>query len=58
MMTLDNGVANMQPDSHSIVLGRIESLEEFGRGFGRKADSNVSHRKEYLITSIGFGSDE
>src|SRR5262249_16453466 len=58
MMTLGNGVANMQPDSHSSVLGCIASFKEFGRGFRRKADSNVSHRKAYLITFIGFGSDE
>jgi len=40
-MMFDYGVADMQPDSHPIVLSCIESLEEFVGGFGCEAASDI-----------------
>ena len=51
MMCLDDRAADIQPDSHSIVLGCIESLEEFVRGFRCEADSGIFHAKAHRSPS-------
>ena len=58
MMSLDNGLADMQPDSHSIALGCIKGLEEFVRDFRCKAESRIFHAKAHPVRTLLFGSDE
>ena len=57
-MSLDNGLTDIQPDSHSIVLSCIEGLEEFVRGFRREAAAHIFHAKTHPIQPLSFGSNE
>src|SRR5215469_2747891 len=58
MMSFDNGMANMQPDSHSIVLGCVESLEEFVRSFRCEAESDIFDAEAHLVRPLPFGFDK
>src|SRR5215472_4661172 len=58
VMSLDYGLTDVQSDSHSIVLGGIEGLEEFVRGFRWEAVAHIFHAKTYPIQPLSFGSDE
>src|SRR6185369_11757119 len=58
MVSPDNGSADRQTDSHSVVLCRIESFEELVRDLRCKTDSCIFYAKAYLILLNPIGSDE
>jgi len=58
MMSLDNGLAHMQPDSHSLSLSCIESLKEFVRSFRCEAVPDILDAEADPIRPFAFGSDE
>src|SRR5215471_8515784 len=58
MMSLDNGLAHMQPDSHSLSLSCIESLKEFVRSFRCEAVSDIFDAEAHPARPVPFGPDE
>ena len=57
LMTLDNGPAHRQSDSHTIILCCVEGSEEPARGLRFKAYSDIFHAKSHTISLISFRSD-
>ena len=58
VMSLDDGAAHRQADSHSILLCRIESVEQPLCGIGSEPDPRVCHAETHLIILIHFGLDQ
>src|SRR5271163_3491006 len=58
MMTLDNGAANRESDTHTVILGGVERLEEFVGSLRGKSDSRILHRQKHMIIWVSFGSDQ
>ena len=58
VMSLDNRAANMQPDSHSIGLRCIKSVEKVVGGLRSEADSNVFHAQAHPTILFSFGFDK
>src|ERR1700752_4069984 len=58
-MGLDDGAADRQSDSHSIVFRCVESFKESGGNFRWEADSHIPNAKAYSISFfIMLCSDE
>lgn len=57
-MTLDNGLADRQSDSHSVILRCIEAFEKPVRGLWFEADSHIFHADAYSISPISIGCDD
>jgi hypothetical protein len=58
MMTLDDGPANGEPDSHTVILGGVERFEESVRRVRGKSNSHILDRQTHMIVFVCFGSDE
>src|SRR5215467_6065753 len=58
MMSLDNGLAHVQPNSHAINLSCIESLKEFVRSFRCEAVSDILDAEAHPPRPVQVGPDE
>ena len=58
MVRLDNRAADRKSNPHSISLGCIERLEEFGHSFWCKADTGINHTKAHPIAFVQLRFDE
>src|SRR6266446_8844055 len=54
MMSLDDGTADGQPDSHAVAFGGVERFEEPVRSLSSEADPHIFHAKAHPIALVSF----
>src|SRR5271167_4712939 len=57
-MTLDDGPADRESDSHTVILGGVERFEEPVRSLRVKPDSRILYRQAHMIVFIPFSSNQ
>src|SRR5215472_10769020 len=58
MMSLDNGAADRQPDSHSVLFCRVRRFKEFVGSSGLETHACILHGQAYLVPVDVFGRDD
>jgi hypothetical protein len=58
LVSLNNGFAHGEPDSHSVDLGRVERLEDPFRSLRRNTDARIFHAEPDLILPVRLSSDD
>src|SRR5271166_5430765 len=58
MMTLDNGATDGESDSHTVILGGVERLEEPVDCLRGKSDSRILHHQTHMTVFVFFGSNQ
>ncbi len=57
-MSINNGPADGESDSHTVSFGRVKRFEESVGSVRCKSDSRILHRQTHTIVFVAFGSDE
>ena len=54
MVCFDNGSADRESNTHTIVLGTVKRFEEPISGFGGEADTGILHGESNVLGTIRF----
>ena len=58
MMSLDDGPADREPDTHAAALRCMEGIEELVHGLAVNADTAVPHHDTHAVAMLSLGSDQ
>jgi hypothetical protein len=57
-MSLDDGAADGEPDTHAAALGCVERIEQLVHALTLDADTRIPHRHAHTIPAFSFGFDQ
>src|SRR4026209_2491622 len=58
VMSLDDGAADGEADTHGVAFRRVEGVEQLGQVLRVDADSGIAQRHPDTIAAPGLGSDQ
>src|SRR5262245_34663695 len=58
VMSLDDGAADGEANTHAVALRRVEGVEQLGHVPRVDADADIAHAHAHTIAVLVFGSDQ
>ena len=58
MMSLDDGAADGESDSHAVALRRVERVEQLVHALTVEAHAGIPHGQAHMFAVFPFGSDQ
>src|SRR5690348_10805124 len=58
LMSLDDGAADGEADTHAVAFRRVEGVEQFGHVLRVDADAGIAHAHAHTIAVLVLGSDQ
>src|SRR6476660_7010058 len=58
VMSLDDGAADGEADTHAVAFRRVEGVEQLGHALRVDADAGIAHAHAHTIVVLLFGSDQ
>src|SRR6266480_1629002 len=58
VMSLNDGAADGEADTHAVAFRRVEGVEQLGHALRVDADAGIAHAHAHTIAVLVFGSDQ